>query len=97
MSRKKAKRRLYTRRRRGEARYHHLRESQRHEIDLARLRLELSRVDADAYRARLDPDFLFGAFRKIGNLMDQDVPRARSALADLSELMRESLGRNGDR
>jgi LytS/YehU family sensor histidine kinase len=74
-----------------------LRESRRQEIQLARLHLELSRTEEAAFRARLNPAFLFDTFRLVAELMDRDVRQARRLLADLSELLRSALGRDGGR
>jgi two-component system, LytTR family, sensor kinase len=77
-----------------EAAWHRTRVRER-ELDAARLQIELDEARTAALRARVDPGFLTGAFAIASDLMASDVQAARSVLADLSELLRVALGRNG--
>jgi hypothetical protein len=65
------------------------------ELDAARLRIELDEARTGALRARVDPGFLTDTFAIASELMASDVQAARRTLADLSELLRVALGRDG--
>jgi hypothetical protein len=65
------------------------------ELEAARIQAELSRAEAAALRAGLNPDFLFRAFETAAGVMERDARAARRVLADLGVLLRASLGRNG--
>jgi two-component system, LytTR family, sensor kinase len=63
------------------------------DLQAARLQVELEEARAAALRARVDPAFLTRTCAVAAELMTRDVPRARTVLADLSELLRTALGR----
>jgi hypothetical protein len=72
-----------------------LRRAREKELEAARLQAELSRAQAAALRARLNPDFLFQTFETAAEVMERDARAARAVLADLGALLRASLGQNG--
>lgn len=72
-----------------------LRHARERELESARLQAELSRAQAAALRARLNPDFLFRTLETAAVTMERDARAARAVLADLGELLRASLGQNG--
>ena len=58
----------------------------------ARLEARLAEAELEALRARLHPHFLFNTLHAISTLMHRDVEAADRMLADLSDLLRLSLG-----
>lgn len=55
------------------------------------LRLSLTEAKLDGLQARLQPHFLFNTLNAVSGLMGQDVSAARTALASLSDLLRDVL------
>lgn len=55
------------------------------------LRLSLTEARLDGLQARLQPHFLFNTLNAVSGLMGQDVGAARTALAGLSDLLRDVL------
>ena len=55
------------------------------------LRLSLTEARLDGLQARLQPHFLFNTLNAVSGLMGQDVAAARTALAGLSDLLRDVL------
>lgn len=72
-----------------------LRQARGQELEAARVQAELSRAQAAALRAGLNPDFLFRAFETAAGVMERDARAARRVLTDLGVLLRASLGQNG--
>jgi signal transduction histidine kinase len=69
----------------------HYRRAQQRELQLARVEAELSRVRLEALEARLHPHFLFNALHTISSVMYEDVRKADTMLARLSDLLRRTL------
>jgi LytS/YehU family sensor histidine kinase len=69
----------------------HYRRAQQRELQLARVEAELSRVRLEALEARLHPHFLFNALHTISSVMYEDVRKADTMLASLSDLLRRTL------
>jgi len=69
----------------------HYRRSQQHELQLARVQAELSRVQLEALEARLQPHFLFNALNTVSSVMYEDAARADTMLTRLSDLLRRTL------
>jgi hypothetical protein len=59
------------------------------------LQAELSATEAAEIKARLNPGLVFESLDTASSLMEEDERAARRVLADLSELLRVSLGREG--
>jgi len=59
------------------------------------LQAELAATEAAELKARLNPGLVFEALDTASHLMEVDERAARRVLADLSELLRVSLGRDG--
>lgn len=64
-----------------------------HEQDLKLAHLETQLVEAQlhALRTQLNPHFLFNTLHTISAMMDENVKAARRTMADLSDLLRQSL------
>jgi len=74
----------------------HLEIARQKALEAASLQAELAEAKTIELRARLNPGFVYQSFDVASHLMDVDVKAARSVLADLGELLRVSLGRNGE-
>lgn len=72
----------------------YMQEARRQEVRTARLQTELSRARTAALSAQLNPHFLFNTLHVASGLMNTDVRAARRVLADLGELIRDSLSRD---
>ncbi|MEM7585870.1 MAG: histidine kinase [Acidobacteriota bacterium] len=66
------------------------------ELRQARLEQRLMTAQLSALRMQLQPHFLFNTLHAVSALMDEDVPAARRMIARLSELLRITLGSDGE-
>jgi two-component system, LytTR family, sensor kinase len=73
------------------------REARRRALGESILRGNLLEARLEGLEARLQPHFLFNTLNAISGLMGRDVPAARSALAQLSDLLRGVLDDDGGR
>jgi two-component system, LytTR family, sensor kinase len=74
----------------------YLEQARQRQVEAARLQAELAEAHTTELRARLNPDFVYESFGIASGLMEGNVRGARTVLADLGELLRVSLGRNGE-
>jgi two-component system, LytTR family, sensor kinase len=74
----------------------YLEHARQRQVEAARLQAELAEAHTTELRARLNPDFVYESFGIASGLMEGNVRGARTVLADLGELLRVSLGRNGE-
>lgn len=69
------------------------RESRDHEVRLAQVETELTRVRLEALEGQLRPHFLFNVLNTISSVMYEDVAAADTMLARLADLLRRTLRR----
>lgn len=72
-----------------------LRESRRRQaaiVRASRLETELVATQLQVLTAQLEPHFVFNALNTIGAVMHEDVARAERLLAELGDMLRDSLG-----
>lgn len=65
-------------------------------MEAAALRADLLAAETAALQSKVSPHLLFDSLALASDLMRDDVRAARSVLSDVGELLRVSLGRNGD-
>jgi two-component system, LytTR family, sensor kinase len=65
-------------------------------MEAAALRADLLAAETAALQSKVSPHLLFDSLALASDLMRHDVRAARSVLSDVGELLRVSLGRNGD-
>jgi hypothetical protein len=64
------------------------------ERDAAQLQTELTEAQLEALRVQLNPHFLFNALNTISGLVRHDPDQADRAIADLGDMLRNSLQQN---
>lgn len=64
---------------------------QRHRTDMARLSSELQRARLERLQEQIQPHFLFNTLNLVSSVMHEDVERADQILAELADLLRNSL------
>ncbi len=65
-------------------------------MDAAALRADLLAAETAALRSRVSPNLLFGSLALALDVMRDDIRAARRVLSDAGELLRVSLGREGE-
>ena len=67
------------------------RQSHQKEVELLKVKTELSDAKLSALKAQLQPHFLFNAMNSVSSLMDEEVGKARRLLARLADLLATML------
>lgn len=71
--------------------YHYLKRQEEVSVKQEQLKTQLLDAKINALQSQLQPHFLFNAMNDISSLMDIDIEKSQNALADLSELLRNTL------
>lgn len=66
------------------------------DVNAARLEALATQARLDALASRLQPHFLFNALQSVSALVEEDPARARTMLAQIGDLLRDTLGAPGD-
>lgn len=69
---------------------------QARDLHAARLEALATQARLDALASRLQPHFLFNALQSVSALVDEHPARARTMLAQIGDLLRDTLGAPGD-
>ena len=75
----------------GHLLYRRNKEKQREALRLAELQTELTEAKLDSLKGQINPHFLFNALNMISSTMYEDLKKADTMLANLSEFLRYSL------
>lgn len=68
-----------------------LKEKEKEKLRRSQLEEQLTKAKLDALKSQLNPHFLFNTLNMISSTMYDDIPTADKMMANLSELLRESL------
>lgn len=72
--------------------YHYLRTQKEDELKRSNLKTQLLDSKISALQSQLQPHFLFNALNDISSLMEMNIEKAQNAIADLSDMLRFTLG-----
>ena len=75
--------------------YHYMQKNKQQKIDQARLESLLKELEIRTIKAHINPHFIFNALNSIRALVVEDPERARSAITQLSNILRNSM--HGDK
>ena len=71
--------------------YNYLQKEKENEIQQMHLTNQLFDSKIQALQSQLQPHFLFNALNDISSLMEEDITKSQDAIADLSDLLRDTL------
>lgn len=71
--------------------YHYVMKSQRQQLDTLHLEKLVKDLELKTIKAHINPHFIFNALNSIRALVDEDPKRARTAITELSNILRSSL------
>ncbi|MBX3238612.1 MAG: histidine kinase [Chitinophagaceae bacterium] len=71
--------------------YHYFQRNKKREVDTFKLQSLVKELELKTIKAHINPHFIFNALNSIRALVDEDPPRARSAITELSNILRSSL------
>ncbi len=71
--------------------YHYIIKSRRDELDKIRLESLVKELELKTIKAHINPHFIFNALNSIRALVDEDPQRARTAITELSNILRSSI------
>ena len=72
--------------------YYYLKRQKEDELKRSNLKTQLLDSKINALQSQLQPHFLFNALNDISSLMDMNIEKAQDAIADLSDMLRFTLG-----
>ena len=71
--------------------YHYIIKSQNDQLDKMRLESLVKELELNTIKAHINPHFIFNALNSIRALVDEDPQRARTAITELSNILRSSM------
>lgn len=71
--------------------YHYIAKSQKQQMDTLQLEALVKELELKTIKAHINPHFIFNALNGIRALIDENPPRARRAITELSNILRSSL------
>ena len=71
--------------------YHYIMKGRRDELDKIRLESLVKELELKTIKAHINPHFIFNALNSIRALVDEDPHRARTAITELSNILRSSM------
>ena len=71
--------------------YHYVSSTQRQRINQIRLETLVKELELKTIKAHINPHFIFNALNSIRALVDENPMRARTAITELSQLLRSSM------
>lgn len=75
--------------------YHHIQKSKQQKIDQVKLETLLKELEIRTFKAHINPHFIFNSLNSIRALVVENPERARSAITQLSNILRNSM--HGDK
>jgi len=76
--------------------YHYVQKSRRQQVDTLRLEALVKELELKTIKAHINPHFIFNALNSIRALIDENPERARSAITELSNILRSSMQADKD-
>ena len=71
--------------------YHFVQKTRKQELDTIKLEALVQQLELNTIKAHINPHFIFNALNGIRALVDEDPVRARTAITQLSNILRSSL------
>ena len=71
--------------------YHYVETNRRQELDTLRLEATVKELELKTIKAHINPHFIFNALNSIRALVDENPERARTAITELSNILRSSM------
>ena len=71
--------------------YHYIMKSRKDQLDKMRLESLVKELELKTIKAHINPHFIFNALNSIRALVDEDPARARTAITELSNILRSSM------
>ena len=71
--------------------YHYIMKSRKDQFDRMRLESLVKELELKTIKAHINPHFIFNALNSIRALVDEDPMRARTAITELSNILRSSM------
>jgi two-component system LytT family sensor kinase len=71
--------------------YHYIEKSRKQQFDTLRLEALVKELELKTIKAHINPHFIFNALNSIRALIDENPTRARTAITELSNILRSSM------
>ena len=71
--------------------YHYIQKSRQQQLDKIRLESLVKELELKTIKAHINPHFIFNALNSIRALVDENPERARTAITELSNILRSSM------
>jgi len=71
--------------------YHYVEKARKSQIDTIRLEALIKELELKTIKSQINPHFMFNALNSIRALIDENPPRARNAITELSNILRSSM------
>lgn len=71
--------------------YHYVERNRRQELDTLRLQAVVKELELKTIKSHINPHFIFNALNSIRALVDENPVRARTAITELSNILRSSM------
>lgn len=71
--------------------YHYVERNNRQEVDTLKLQSFVNELELKTIKAHINPHFIFNALNSIRALVDENPTRARTAITELSNILRSSM------
>ena len=71
--------------------YHYVERNQRQQLDTFRLETMVKSLELQTIKSHINPHFIFNALNSIRALVDENPERARTAITELSNILRSSM------
>lgn len=71
--------------------YHYVAKSRKQEVDTLKLEALVKELELKTIKAHINPHFIFNALNSIRALIDENPGRARTAITELSNILRSSM------
>lgn len=71
--------------------YHYIQKSRRQQLDTLKLEALIKELELKTIKAHINPHFIFNALNSIRALIDENPGRARTAITELSNILRSSM------
>jgi LytS/YehU family sensor histidine kinase len=71
--------------------YHYIQKSRKQQVDTLKLEALVKELELKTIKAHINPHFIFNALNSIRALIDENPERARTAITELSNILRSSM------
>jgi len=71
--------------------YHYVESNRRHEVDTLKFQSIVKELELKTIKSHINPHFIFNALNSIRALVDENPTRARTAITELSNILRSSM------